>query len=107
MPVEVIRSSDEQRDRIRRRVRALSPLPLREGPHRGQPTGLHRLVAVGWTVIYQYDQAADIVTTRDDDVLLDGRAAAAKSRTGRSRHSAAGSLTSMTSTVGASQKCVA
>jgi plasmid stabilization system protein ParE len=53
---------DEQRDRIRRRVRALSLFPLLGRPQPGQSTGLRRLVALSWTVIYRYDQSADVVT---------------------------------------------
>jgi plasmid stabilization system protein ParE len=54
--------SDEQRDRIRRRVRALSLFPHLGRPQPGHSTGLRRLVALGWTVIYRYDQAANVVT---------------------------------------------
>jgi plasmid stabilization system protein ParE len=54
--------SDDQRDRIRRRVRALSLFPLLGRPQPGHSTGLRRLVALGWTVIYSYDQMSDVVT---------------------------------------------
>lgn len=53
---------DEQRERIRRRVRALSLFPLLGRPQPGRSVGLRRLVVLGWTVIYRYDQAGDIVT---------------------------------------------
>lgn len=54
--------TDEQRDRIRRRVRALSPFPLLGRPQPGHATGLRRLVALGWVVIYRYEEASDVVT---------------------------------------------
>ncbi len=53
---------DDQRDRIRRRVRALSTFPLLGRPQPGHSAGLRRLVGLGWTVIYGYDQAGDVVT---------------------------------------------
>jgi plasmid stabilization system protein ParE len=53
---------DEQRDQLRRRVRALSLFPQLGRPQPGQSMGLRRLIALGWTVIYRYDQAADAVT---------------------------------------------
>lgn len=52
----------EQQERIRRRVRALSMFPLLGRPQPGYSIGLRRLVALGWTVIYRYDQAGDVVT---------------------------------------------
>lgn len=54
--------SDEQRERLRRRVRALSLFPLLGRPQPGRSAGLRRLTALGWGVIYTYDQAADVVT---------------------------------------------
>ncbi len=41
-------------------------------PQPGHSTGLRRLVALGWTVIYRYDQAGDVVTVL---VLLPPRSA--------------------------------
>jgi mRNA-degrading endonuclease RelE of RelBE toxin-antitoxin system len=53
---------DGQRDRIRPRVRALSLFPFLGPPQPGASTGLRRLVALGWKVVYSYDQASDVVT---------------------------------------------
>jgi plasmid stabilization system protein ParE len=50
------------RDRIRRRVRALSQFPLLGPPQPGSTGGLRRLVALGWKVVYRYDQTGDVVT---------------------------------------------
>ena len=54
--------SDEQRDRIRRRVRALSLFPLLGRPQPGRAAGMRRLIALGWTVIYRCDEPGDVVT---------------------------------------------
>jgi plasmid stabilization system protein ParE len=56
------RLPEGQRDRIRRRVRALGQFPLLGPPQPGSPAGLRRLVALGWKVVYNYDQTGDIVT---------------------------------------------
>jgi mRNA-degrading endonuclease RelE of RelBE toxin-antitoxin system len=53
---------DGQRDRIRRRVRALSQFPLLGPPQPGSAAGLRRLVALGWKVVYSYDTIGDVVT---------------------------------------------
>jgi hypothetical protein len=52
---------DGQRDRIQRRVRALSSFPFLGPPQPGSSTGLRRLVALGWKVVYTY-QTSDAVT---------------------------------------------
>jgi plasmid stabilization system protein ParE len=36
--------------------------PLLGRPQPEPSTGLRRLVALGWTVIYRYDQAGEVVT---------------------------------------------
>jgi plasmid stabilization system protein ParE len=53
---------DELRDKVRRRVRALTQFPLLGRPQPGSSTSLRRLVALGWIVIYRYDQVGDVVT---------------------------------------------
>jgi plasmid stabilization system protein ParE len=53
---------DEHRDKIRRRVRALTRFPLLGKPQPGSSTSLRRLVALGWIVIYRYDHVGDVVT---------------------------------------------
>jgi plasmid stabilization system protein ParE len=56
------RLSDEQRDRLRQRIRALSRFPLLGQSQPVSSIGLRRLTALGWKVIYRYDQASDVVT---------------------------------------------
>lgn len=53
--------ADEQRDRIRRRVRALAQFPLLGRPQPGSFGTLRRLVALGWAVVYRYDGPSDAV----------------------------------------------
>jgi plasmid stabilization system protein ParE len=53
---------DELRDKIRRRARALTRFPLLGKLQPGSSTSLRRLVALGWIVIYRYDQVGDVVT---------------------------------------------
>jgi mRNA-degrading endonuclease RelE of RelBE toxin-antitoxin system len=55
--------SDEQREKIGQRVRALARFPLLGRAQPGSPTAsLRRLIALGWRVVYRNDQVADVVT---------------------------------------------
>lgn len=53
---------DDQRGKIRQRVRALARFPLLGRAQPRAASSLRRLVALGWTVIYRYDQVSDVVT---------------------------------------------
>jgi len=54
---------DEQREKIRHRLRALVRFPLLGRTQPGTSTGgLRRLVALGWIVVYRHDRVADVMT---------------------------------------------